>query len=151
LLVEEKIDELLNTQYEGFLHLSDWKKAAVGGSFDGASVMLGSQHGTAKLLKDTVETHLTITHAAAHVEQLALGATGSFLPSPDARRRPARAVGAWPRAFRAPVRRESSWFEVTRRPGAEGERSRADTDGEFRVEGEASRIPIDISDRYRYR
>ena len=29
-------------QYPGFLHLSDWKKALIGGSFDGASVMLGS-------------------------------------------------------------------------------------------------------------
>ena len=60
-------------QYPGFLHLSDWKKALIGGSFDGASVMLGSLGGTAKLLKDKVETHLTIIHAAAHVEQLALG------------------------------------------------------------------------------
>ncbi|KOO33057.1 zinc finger protein 862 [Chrysochromulina tobinii] len=60
-------------QYQGFLHLSDWKKALIGGSFDGATVMLGSQGGTAKLLKDKVETHLTILHAAAHVEQLALG------------------------------------------------------------------------------
>ena len=60
-------------QYPGFLHLSDWKKALIGGSFDGATVMLGSLGGTAKLLKDKVETHLTILHAAAHVEQLALG------------------------------------------------------------------------------
>ena len=60
-------------EFEGFVHLSDWKKAAIGGSFDGASVMLGSQNGTAKLLKDNVETHLTIIHACAHVEQLGLG------------------------------------------------------------------------------
>ena len=57
-------------QYTGFLHESDWKKAVVGGSFDGASVMLGSQNGTAKLLKDVVETHLIIIHAVAHVEQV---------------------------------------------------------------------------------
>ena len=32
--------------------------------------MLGSQNGTAKLLKDVVETHLIIIHAVAHVEQV---------------------------------------------------------------------------------
>ena len=57
-------------QHEGFLHLSDWKKAAVGGSFDGASVMMGAQGGVAKLLKDQVETNLNIVHAVAHVQQL---------------------------------------------------------------------------------
>ena len=39
-------------KYEGFLFCSDWKQALVGDSFDGASVMLGSQNGTAKLLTD---------------------------------------------------------------------------------------------------
>ena len=58
-------------EHDGFLWLSDWKKASVGASFDGASVMLGSQNGAAKKLKDMAETHLTVVHAVAHVEQLA--------------------------------------------------------------------------------
>ena len=57
-------------QYEGLLHRSDWKKAAVGVSFDGASVMMGSQNGVAKKMQDKSEGHLAVIHAVAHVEQL---------------------------------------------------------------------------------
>ena len=38
----------------------------------GASVMIGAQSGVAKRLKDLVPHHISV-HAAAHVEQLALG------------------------------------------------------------------------------
>ena len=58
--------------HEGFVHMSDWAKALVAGSFDGASVMLGSQNGV--VAKLAVEAPQTIwIHAAAHVTQLALG------------------------------------------------------------------------------
>ena len=60
-------------KYEGFLHLSDWKKSLVGCSFDGASVMLGEFNGVAKKLADMTDGHLVIVHAVAHVQQLANG------------------------------------------------------------------------------
>ena len=56
--------------HDGFIHKSDWKKAAVGVSFDGASVMQGAQNGSAKKLSDLVEMSLVVIHAVAHVEQL---------------------------------------------------------------------------------
>ena len=59
-------------QFEGFLHQSDWKKAAVGFSFDGASVMLGTQNGVAAQLQTMCESTVVITHGVAHVEQLTL-------------------------------------------------------------------------------
>ena len=59
--------------YEGLLFKSDWKEASVGVSFDGASVMMGSQNGVVKLLKDDVKSHPLIgVHGVAHVEQLAM-------------------------------------------------------------------------------
>ena len=42
----------------------------MGASFDGASVMMGSQNGVAKKLADMSETHLATIHAVAHVQQL---------------------------------------------------------------------------------
>ena len=36
------LDQL--NQHEGFLFMSDWRRALIGVSFDGASVMLGSQN-----------------------------------------------------------------------------------------------------------
>ena len=59
-------------QYEGFLLHSNWNKALVGGSFDGASVMLGSQNGVAAKLKAKAP-HAIFLHAGAHVTQLAIG------------------------------------------------------------------------------
>ena len=59
--------------YEGFLYMSDWKKALVGCSFDGASVMMGELNGVAKKLADMVDGHLVAVHAVAHVQQLADG------------------------------------------------------------------------------
>ena len=43
----------------------------MGVSFDGASVMMGENNGTAKKLKDMVTTPLVVMHAVAHVQQLA--------------------------------------------------------------------------------
>ena len=59
-------------QYEGFLHLSSWKQALIGGSLDGASVNMGEHGGVAKMLKDLSETTLTMIHAVAHVQQLSM-------------------------------------------------------------------------------
>ena len=59
--------------YDGFLYMSDWKKALVGCSFDGASVMMGELNGVAKKLSDMVDGHLVAVHAVAHVQQLADG------------------------------------------------------------------------------
>lgn len=62
-------------QYEGFLFCSDWKQALIGDCFDGASVMLGSQKGAAKLLADMTvpanPVHVVTVHGVAHVQQLA--------------------------------------------------------------------------------
>jgi hypothetical protein len=58
--------------FEGFLHQSDWKKAAVGFSFDGASVMLGTQNGVATKLKAMCESDAVAIHGVAHVEQLTM-------------------------------------------------------------------------------
>lgn len=60
-------------KFEGFLHLSDWKKSLVGSSFDGASVMMGEFNGVAKKLADMTDGNLVIVHAVAHVQQLADG------------------------------------------------------------------------------
>jgi hypothetical protein len=59
-------------QFPNFLNHSDWKKAAVGFSFDGASVMLGTQNGAASKLKAMCESDVVVTHAVAHVEQLVI-------------------------------------------------------------------------------
>ena len=55
---------------KGFLFGSAWRSAAVGVSFDGASVMLGAQNGVAKKIADMTDTHLSVIHAVAHVQQL---------------------------------------------------------------------------------
>ena len=57
-------------QHEGFIFMSSWKKALIGASFDGASVMLGSQNGVAKKLMELAESMKIVIHAAAHVTQL---------------------------------------------------------------------------------
>lgn len=57
---------------EGFLRHGDWKKALIGSSWDGASVMSGDKGGVAKKLKKDLVPHHISVHAAAHVEQLAL-------------------------------------------------------------------------------
>ena len=59
--------------FQGFLNLSDWRKALVGCSFDGASVMMGELNGVAKKLFDMVDGYLVVLHAVAHVQQLADG------------------------------------------------------------------------------
>eukprot|EP00966_Prymnesium_polylepis_P179586 4158055-Prymnesium_polylepis.2 len=46
------LDEL--NSYEGFLFKSNWKEATIGMSFDGASVMLGSQNSAATILKSEI-------------------------------------------------------------------------------------------------
>ena len=70
--------------HEGFVHMSDWAKALVAGSFDGASVMLGSQNGV--VAKLAVEAPQTIwIHAAAHVTQLALGEAVGHTTRPPTR------------------------------------------------------------------
>ena len=56
--------------HEGFLFGSSWRKALVGVSFDGASVMLGSQNGVAAKLKRLTESMLIVIHGVAHVAQL---------------------------------------------------------------------------------
>ena len=56
--------------HQGFLLDSDWKKATVGWSFDGASVMLGSQNGAAAKLKAMIKGYCAAIHGVAHVEQL---------------------------------------------------------------------------------
>ena len=58
--------------HNGFLFGSDWRQAAVGMSFDGASVMLGSQNGVAAKLKAQIKGYTASLHAVAHVEQLAM-------------------------------------------------------------------------------
>ena len=60
-------------KFPGFLNRSDWKKAAVGFSFDGASVMLGTQNGAAAKLKALCEAKAVVIHGVAHVEQLVAG------------------------------------------------------------------------------
>jgi hypothetical protein len=57
--------------HDGFLRQSSWQASVVAGSFDGASVMLGSQKGVAAKMKDLVP-HMVFVHAAAHVQQLAM-------------------------------------------------------------------------------
>lgn len=64
-------DEL--SSHKGFLHKSDWKAAAVGFSFDGASVMLGTQNGVATRLIGMCECSAIAVHGVAHVEQLTMG------------------------------------------------------------------------------
>lgn len=56
--------------HPSFVNGSDWKKAIVGASFDGASVMLGAQNGVAARLTEMAETHVAVIHAVAHVQQL---------------------------------------------------------------------------------
>ena len=50
--------------------MSSWKQALIATSFDGASVMLGSQNGVAKKLMALCENMMISIHAAAHVTQL---------------------------------------------------------------------------------
>ena len=59
-------------KHHGFLRHGSWKRSLIASSWDGASVMIGAQSGVAKRLKDLVPHHISV-HAAAHVEQLALG------------------------------------------------------------------------------
>lgn len=58
--------------FNGFLFNSDWKDATVGMSFDGASVMLGTQNGAAAKLREQINGYVSVIHAVAHVEQLAM-------------------------------------------------------------------------------
>ena len=58
--------------FKGFLFNSDWKDATVGMSFDGASVMLGTQNGAATKLREQINGYVSVIHAVAHVEQLAM-------------------------------------------------------------------------------
>ena len=57
--------------YPGLLLNSSWKDAMVGTSFDGASVMMGTQNGTAARLKRQINGYSSTIHAVAHVQQLA--------------------------------------------------------------------------------
>ena len=67
-------------EFEGFLLHSDWRKALVGASFDGASVMLGAQNGVAAKLQG-VAPQAVVIHAGAHVNQLAIGDCHTRVPS----------------------------------------------------------------------
>jgi hypothetical protein len=58
--------------FKGFLFNSDWKDATVGMSFDGAAVMLGTQNGAATKLREQINGYVSVIHAVAHVEQLAM-------------------------------------------------------------------------------
>ena len=65
---EGSLDKL--NEFADFLFCSNWKKAAVGMSFDGVSVMLGTQNGAAAKLKGKIDGYCAAIHAVAHVEQL---------------------------------------------------------------------------------
>ena len=64
--------EKLDGPKDTIILFGDWRKALVAVSFDGASVMLGAQNGVAAKLQAQAP-QMIITHAGAHVTQLAMG------------------------------------------------------------------------------
>lgn len=75
----EELDADLPPLKVPFLRAGNWQRALVGGSFDGASVMLGAQNGVTAKLTALVPWFLAI-HGIAHVTQLAVGDAFNLLP-----------------------------------------------------------------------